>query len=463
MPRDGSGNYTRPLGTTPVDGDTILAANYNSAIDDLATALTGSVPRDGSAAMTGALVLPGDPSTALQAATKQYVDGAVASLASGAFKSPVKAATVANITLSGTQTIDGVALVADDRVLVKNQTTASGNGIYLVKVGAWVRATDFDAWSEIFGTSVIVDQGSTQADTVWICTANAGGTLGTTSITFAQMQGQIADGTLALARLVNAGGASRLIGRGSAGGAGAWQEITLGAGLSMAAQVLSATASGLIDYQSYPSAGAGTWTKPAGATANDLVLVTMWAGGGGGGATVSGGGGGAFAFLLIPAVSLGATVSVSIGAGGAIGSAGGNTSFGSFTVFGGGAGGATGGGGGGGWLSAGGNNGAAGGGPLGGATGNPGGSSSGMSGGGGSNVGTAAGGNSAFGGGGGSNQGTGGSSFFGGGGGGFTGGTSVLGGAGGGNGVAGTQPAGGGGVNAAGATGLMRVWTFRVG
>jgi len=360
VPRDGSGTYSRPLGTTPVDGDTILAANYNSAIDDIATALTASVPRDGSAAMTGALVLPGDPSTALQAATKQYVDGAVSSLASGAFKAPVRAATTANITLSGTQTIDGIALVADDRVLVKNQTTASGNGIYLVKVGAWVRATDFDAWSEIFGTSVIVDQGSTQADTVWICTANAGGTLGSTSITFAQMQGQIADGTLALARLVNAGGASRLIGRGSAGGAGAWQEITLGAGLSMASQVLSATASGIIDYQAFSSAGAGTWTKPAGATVNDLVLMMAWGGGGGGGSGIGGGGGGggAFNWIWANAGRFGATESVSVGAGGTAGGTtggnGGNSSVGTFlTAYGGGGGtNSPGGGGGGGVESA---------------------------------------------------------------------------------------------------------------
>ncbi|MFO0520891.1 MAG: hypothetical protein ACK515_10775, partial [bacterium] len=305
-------------------------------------ALTGSVPRDGSAAMTGPLVLPGDPTTNLQAAPKQYVDNAVSSLASGAFKAPVKAATVANITLSGTQTIDGIALVADDRCLVKNQSTGSQNGIYLVKVGAWVRATDFDAWSEIFGTSVIVDQGTTQADTVWICTANAGGTLGTTAITFAQMQGQIADGTLALARLVNAGGASRLIGRGSAGGAGAWQEITLGAGLSMAAQVLSATASGIIDYQAFTSVGAGTWTKPAGATANDLVLIMAWGAGAGGGSLTGngfGGGGGACSFLFTTAGRLSATESVSVGTGGTgaalgvqSGNAGGNSTFGSFVT-----------------------------------------------------------------------------------------------------------------------------------
>ncbi len=470
MPRDPSGNYTRPLGTTPVDGDPILAANYNSAIDDLATALTASVPRDGSAAMTGALVLPGDPSTALQAAPKQYVDNAVASLASGAFKSPVKAATTANITLSGTQTIDGVALVADDRVLVKNQTTASGNGIYLVKVGAWVRATDFDAWSEIFGTSVIVDQGTTQADTVWICTANAGGTLGTTNVTFAQMQGQIADGTLALARLVNAGGASRLIGRGSAGGAGAWQEITLGAGLSMAAQVLSATVSSILDYQAFTTAGAATWTKPAGALVNDLVFWIAVGGGGGGSVNAqgSGGGGGAGVWGFASCVRFNATEGVTVGAGGTAGGAsggvGGSTVVmqGLMTAYGGGGGSGASGGGGGGWEGAGGA-----------ATVGAGYGSNRAFGGG---YGAAANASSLYGGGGGAANGSGfpsGASFLGGGGGGgvglTAGGFAVLlasaGGNGGVNGTAGGVGCGGaGGSTSAGAGGVgqIRVWTLRV-
>jgi hypothetical protein len=63
---------------------------------------------------------------------------------SAAVKVPVKAATTANITLSGEQTIDGVACVTDDRVLVKNQTTTANNGIYDVDTGSWTRAVDFD-------------------------------------------------------------------------------------------------------------------------------------------------------------------------------------------------------------------------------------------------------------------------------------------------------------------------------
>lgn len=127
-----------------------------------------------------------DPSGAQDAATKNYVD----SVANGLdVKASVKAATTANITLSGTQTIDGVALVAGDRVLVKNQTTTSANGIYLVAAGAWTRTTDADAWTELPGAFCFVEQGSTLADTGWVCTVDSGGTLGTTAIAFSQFSG----------------------------------------------------------------------------------------------------------------------------------------------------------------------------------------------------------------------------------------------------------------------------------
>src|SRR3990167_2285900 len=82
-----------------------------------------------------------------------------------AVKVPVKAATTANITLSGEQTIDGVACVTDDRVLVKNQTTASENGIWVVDTGAWSRAKDFNGtYDAVNGTMIRVNEGSTNAD-----------------------------------------------------------------------------------------------------------------------------------------------------------------------------------------------------------------------------------------------------------------------------------------------------------
>src|SRR6185503_15893874 len=79
-----------------------------------------------------------------------------------AIKGPCKAATTANITLSGEQTIDGVSCVTDDRVLVKNQTSAVDNGIYVVSTGVWRRAKDFSSNRDVKqGTAVFVTGGST--------------------------------------------------------------------------------------------------------------------------------------------------------------------------------------------------------------------------------------------------------------------------------------------------------------
>ena len=77
-----------------------------------------------------------------------------------AFKKSVKVATTAAITLSAPQTIDGVAVIAGDRVLVKNQATASTNGIYVVAAGAWTRSTDADSITEVAGSLVNVDSGT---------------------------------------------------------------------------------------------------------------------------------------------------------------------------------------------------------------------------------------------------------------------------------------------------------------
>jgi hypothetical protein len=104
-------------------------------------------------------------------------------------KASVRAATTANITLSGTQTIDGVALIAGDRVLVKNQSTTSQNGVYIVAAGSWTRATDMNSWAEVPGAYMFVEEGSTQADFAFVCTSNAGGTLDTTGIDFVQFNG----------------------------------------------------------------------------------------------------------------------------------------------------------------------------------------------------------------------------------------------------------------------------------
>ena len=127
-----------------------------------------------------------DPTSALELATKQYVDSVAQGLDP---KASCVAATTANITLSGTQTIDGVALIAGDRCLVKNQSAPAENGIYVVAAAAWTRAADMNAWVEVPGAFTFIEHGTTQADTGWVCTSNAGGTLGTTAITFVQFAG----------------------------------------------------------------------------------------------------------------------------------------------------------------------------------------------------------------------------------------------------------------------------------
>lgn len=106
---------------------------------------------------------------------------------SAAIKGPCRAATTANITLSGTQTIDGVSIAADDRVLVKNQTTASENGIYVASTGPWRRAKDLSNNNDVVrGTRVFVTDGTTNAATMWWVSASNPITIGTTSITFTQ-------------------------------------------------------------------------------------------------------------------------------------------------------------------------------------------------------------------------------------------------------------------------------------
>ena len=164
-----------------------------------------------------------DPTSAQDVVTKAYADA----LAQGyKWKDPVRAATTGNITLSGAQSIDGVSVIAGDRVLVKAQSTGSGNGIYLAASGAWTRATDFDAASELVGASCFVSEGTTLGNSVWVLTTDAPITLGTTSLVFVQTNGgtsytagngvTITGGVVAVDPAVTARKASATIGDGAA-------------------------------------------------------------------------------------------------------------------------------------------------------------------------------------------------------------------------------------------------------
>lgn len=129
----------------------------------------------------------GAPTSNSDAATKSYVD----SMAAGTdFKESVRAATTANITLSGTQTIDGVSVVADDRVLVKNQSTAADNGIYVVAAGAWSRSDDAGTTGQLSsGAVTFVEEGSTNSGKQYVLTTTGTITIGTTGQTWSQFGG----------------------------------------------------------------------------------------------------------------------------------------------------------------------------------------------------------------------------------------------------------------------------------
>lgn len=128
-----------------------------------------------------------DPVSNQDAATKAYVDSVAQGLNVKA--ACLTASTVDLPVLSGLLTIDGITLSPGDRVLVKNQTAQQDNGIYIAASGGWSRSPDANTWDELRSAFTFIEQGATQADTGWVCTINAGGTLGTTPITWAQFSG----------------------------------------------------------------------------------------------------------------------------------------------------------------------------------------------------------------------------------------------------------------------------------
>jgi hypothetical protein len=138
-------------------------------------------------AVTGGSVTGlGSPSAGSDAATKTYVDNLVAGLKTRII---VRAATTANIDLTADlqngDTLDGLTLATGEKVLVKNQTDASENGIYdVVASGTATRNSDYDAIAELAGQIVVVQEGTTNADTIYLCTTDTSATLGSSNITF---------------------------------------------------------------------------------------------------------------------------------------------------------------------------------------------------------------------------------------------------------------------------------------
>ncbi|QEU31445.1 phage tail protein (plasmid) [Pseudomonas luteola] len=190
IPETTGGSWIREMGLIDADGNLIAVANtppsYKPQLAE-GSGRTQVLRMVLIVSSTSSVELKIDPSVVL--ATRGYVDDAITVAINRLDnKQSVRAATTVNITLSGLQTIDGIALVAGDRVLVKNQTTANGNGIYVAGSGGWLRAADADENAEVTpGLTVYVEQGTTQADTIWKLTTDAPITLGSTALSFADI------------------------------------------------------------------------------------------------------------------------------------------------------------------------------------------------------------------------------------------------------------------------------------
>jgi len=197
-----------------------------------------------------------NPTSGQDVANKQYVDNLSQGLDA---KQSVRVATTANVTNltnSCPMVVDGVTLNVGDRVLVKNQTTVAQNGIYAVSIvgtgnnGQWWRDTDTDTWNELVSAYCWVELGTTQADTGWLCTVDAGGTLETTAVTWVQFSG---------AGQITAGAGLTKTGNSL--------DVGAGAGITVAADTVGITTGGVTDamlataksgYYSTATHGAGT-------------------------------------------------------------------------------------------------------------------------------------------------------------------------------------------------------------
>jgi hypothetical protein len=172
-----------------VNIDSITGSTAGDVVINTASGVSWTFGTDGNLSAAGRITNVDDPTDAQDVATKAYVDATSSGLD---VKNSVRAATTGNITLSNTQTIDGVALAVGNRVLVKDQTAGEDNGIYVVASGAWTRAEDFDntPGSEVTaGAFTFVEEGNTNADSGWVLTTNNAITLGTTVLEFAQFSG----------------------------------------------------------------------------------------------------------------------------------------------------------------------------------------------------------------------------------------------------------------------------------
>lgn len=196
----GTANKVVNLGTPTAAGD----ATTKAYVDGLTTSDTTIVRTN----ITNPVIAGTSPTISTHLTTKSYVDTLVQGLS---WKQAARLATTGNITLSGYQDIDGQSLNDGDRILVKAQSTAAQNGVYVVASGAWARASDFDgspSVNEINGAAIYVTDGTVNGDTTWTQTATVT-TVGSQAMQFAQLSSSsvvnanVLSGTILAANVVS--------------------------------------------------------------------------------------------------------------------------------------------------------------------------------------------------------------------------------------------------------------------
>lgn len=200
-------------GLTPTDSNFIVGDGSNFVTESGATARTslglGTIATQdaNNVAITGGSVTGmSTPSSASDVTTKSYVDDLVAGLKTRII---CRAATTGNIDLTADlqngDTLDGITLATGNRILVKDQSTGSQNGIYtVVASGTASRDTDFDTTAELAGQLAIIQEGTSNGDKIFLCTTDSDASLGSDTITFTQVQPQFT-GTVSSVAVADAG------------------------------------------------------------------------------------------------------------------------------------------------------------------------------------------------------------------------------------------------------------------
>lgn len=182
---------TNPIvvGTTDLEFVKFFDILGQISVENLKNGSAGTIPYQ-SAPNTTAMLAAGSTGQFLMsngATAPQWRTFDLTNIPDSGLKKYVRVATTGPISLSATQTIDGVAVVAEDRVLVKDQSPATSNGIYVVAAGSWLRSTDADTAAKLTGAHVNVQSGTVNGGKTFVTEFKSTDTLGTTNLTWAKI------------------------------------------------------------------------------------------------------------------------------------------------------------------------------------------------------------------------------------------------------------------------------------